>query len=53
MLSNLYDMLSGQSEADKAIEALQTLNDHELADLGIARDQIAAYVRSKAGCAEL
>ncbi|MEM1160485.1 MAG: DUF1127 domain-containing protein [Pseudomonadota bacterium] len=45
MIENILDSLLGRTEADRRIEALEALDDHQLADLGISRDQIPAYVQ--------
>ena len=44
MFDSLLEVFSGESEKDKQISDLQAMDDHELADLGIARDQIDAFV---------
>lgn len=44
MLELFMDALTGGSERDRQIDALRALDDHELADLGLVRDQIDAYV---------
>ena len=44
MLDTIYDMLGMQSEQDRQIEELKAMKDHELADLGISRDQIETFV---------
>lgn len=44
MLDSVFDVFSGQSERDRQISELRAMEDHELADLGILRDQIEAFV---------
>jgi uncharacterized protein YjiS (DUF1127 family) len=48
-LDAIFEMLGAQTEEERQIEELNAMNDHELADLGIARDQIAAVVAERAG----
>lgn len=52
MLDSLFDILGGDTEERRQIEALEAMDDHELADLGIARDQIPAFVRGHAEVSE-
>ena len=44
MLDSLLEIFGAESEKDKQVSELQAMDDHELADLGIARDQIEAFV---------
>lgn len=44
MLDNIFELFVTKSERDRQIEELSAMKDHELADLGIARDQIEAFV---------
>jgi uncharacterized protein YjiS (DUF1127 family) len=44
MLDNILELFAGKSERDRQIEDLMAMDDHELADLGVARDQIEAFV---------
>lgn len=44
MLDSIFDLFAGRTESDRQIEELQAMDDHELADLGIVRDQIDAFV---------
>lgn len=44
MLDHLVEMFSPMSERDRQVEALRALTDRELADVGLLRDQIEAYV---------
>jgi uncharacterized protein YjiS (DUF1127 family) len=44
MLDSILDIFAGRTETDRQIEELQAMDDHDLADLGIARDQIDAFV---------
>lgn len=44
MLDSIVDLFTAQTEADRQIEDLRAMDDHELADIGISRDQIAAFV---------
>lgn len=47
MLDTLVGLLSADSEADRQVAALKALPDAELADLGIARDQIEGFVLAR------
>ncbi len=47
MLDSIFDFLGGQSESEKQAEELKAMDDHELADLGISRDQIDTFVASR------
>ncbi|MEM9139733.1 MAG: DUF1127 domain-containing protein [Pseudomonadota bacterium] len=47
MLNQFFDLFGGQSEEERRIKALEAMDDHELADLGIARDQIPAFARGQ------
>ena len=51
MLDSFFDRLSAGAEVERQIAALRELTDHELADLGILRDQIEAYVLERAAAA--
>ena len=44
MLDVVMELFSGDSEKQQRIAELKLLEDHELADLGLARDQIEAFV---------
>ncbi len=44
MLDVVMELFSGDSEKKQRIAELKLLEDHELADLGLARDQIEAFV---------
>ena len=43
MLDAILDVFSPESEKDKQISILSAMEDHELADIGISRDQIEAF----------
>ena len=43
MLDSLMDVFSLESEKDRQLHELEAMGDHELADLGISRDQIEAF----------
>lgn len=45
---SLLDILSSETEIDREVTALKELTDHELADLGITRDQIELLVLERA-----
>lgn len=45
MLERMFQYLSGDSESARQKRELLKMADHELADLGIARDQIDEFVR--------
>ena len=45
MLENMFRLLSGESESARQRRELMEMGDHELADLGISRDQIEDFVR--------
>ena len=47
MLDSVMELFSGGSERDTRIAELKCLEDHELADLGLVRDQIEAFVDSQ------
>ena len=44
MFHSILDLFGGQPDAEQHIKDLQALDDHQLADLGLARDQIAGFV---------
>ena len=44
MLDSVFDVFSRRSERERQIDELKSMEDHELADLGILRDQIEAFV---------
>jgi uncharacterized protein YjiS (DUF1127 family) len=44
MLDDLLEIFSPLTDRERRIAALRALTDRELADLGIVRDQIEAYV---------
>ena len=44
MLDAVMDLFSSESERDQRVAELNRLDDHELADLGLVRDQIEAFV---------
>ncbi len=46
MLDSIFDLFDGRTERDRQIDELKAMDDHELADLGIARDQIGAFVNA-------
>lgn len=48
MIEALMDILTGESESDRQRRELMTMGDHELADLGISRDQIEEFVLAHA-----
>ncbi len=48
MLDSILDMFNGPSAAERQIEDLKAMDDHELADLGMSRDQIEAFVAEHA-----
>lgn len=45
MLDAIFDIFNGETEEERQIKELQAMDDHQLADLGISRDQIASFVR--------
>lgn len=47
MLDTLFELFSPATDRDRQIASLRALTDHELADLGILRDQIEAYVEER------
>ena len=49
MLKRMFAMLTGDSESVRQRLELMKMGDHELADLGISRDQIDEFVRQHAG----
>lgn len=46
LLSNIFTSVSRELAARKAIRALNSYNEHELADIGLSRGQIEDAVRS-------
>lgn len=44
MLDSIFEILGAQTEEERQIEELNAMDDRELADLGISRDQIDAFV---------
>ncbi len=52
MLDGLLDIFRAENALDRQIEMLEALSDRELADLGLARDQIEAFVRGTVGSAD-
>ena len=44
MFDGFWDMLASEGEKQSQISELQAMSDRELADLGISRDQIEAFV---------
>lgn len=44
MLDAVLELFSRDSERESRIAELKLLEDHELADLGLVRDQIEAFV---------
>lgn len=49
MLDAVMGFFGGDSERDQRIAELNLLEDHELADLGLVRDQIEAFVDATLG----
>lgn len=47
MLDAVIELFSGTTERQQRIADLNLLEDHELADLGLVRDQIEAFVDEK------
>lgn len=47
MMDQLLDMFGLETEEERQVRAMEAMDDHELADLGISRDQIAAFVRGR------
>ena len=47
MLTDLLDRLRREREEARAIAELRAMSAHELADLGISRDQIRPYVKGR------
>ncbi len=47
MLDDLLEMFSPMTDRERQIAALRVLTDRELADLGILRDQIEAFVERR------
>ena len=47
MMDAVLELFSGDSERSQRIAELKLLEDHELADLGLARDQIEAFVDAR------
>lgn len=45
MLDTIFDMFHGETEEERQVKELQAMDDHQLADLGISRDQICSFVR--------
>ena len=43
MLDQILDVFTIETEKEKQINELSAMADHELADLGISRDQIEAF----------
>ena len=50
MLNTLLHLFGDCDDADRQARDLAAMNDRQLADLGISRDQISAFVRHRAGC---
>lgn len=46
MLDAIFDIFNGETEEERQIKELQAMDDHQLADLGISRDQINNFVRN-------
>lgn len=46
MLDAIFDIFNGETEEERQIKELQAMDDHQLADLGISRDQINSFVRN-------
>ena len=44
MLHDIRSFFTGEDEIQSGIRALEAMSDHDLADLGISRDQIEDYV---------
>lgn len=49
MLDVVVALFRGESALDRQIAALKVMNDRELADLGIARDQVEDFARRGLG----
>ena len=49
MLDAVMELFGTDSERNQRIAELNDLEDHELADLGLVRDQIEAFVDSRLG----
>ena len=49
MLDSLVSAFVGETEKDKQIAELEAMDDHELADIGISRDQIVAFAENQLG----
>ena len=43
MLDSILEVFSSETEKDKQISDLEGMDDHQLADIGISRDQIEAF----------
>ncbi len=49
MLDAVMELFGTESDRDRRIAELNLLEDHELADLGLVRDQIEAFVDTQLG----
>lgn len=52
MLDAIFDIFNGETEEERQVKELQAMDDHQLADLGISRDQIASFVRDHSASTE-
>lgn len=48
MWTNLLSLFDDCPDTDRQLRDLAAMDDHQLADLGIARDQIEAFVSGRA-----
>lgn len=46
-MDSLLDLFGLETEEQRQIRTLEAMDDHDLADLGISRDQIPAFVRGQ------
>ena len=53
MLDAIFDIFSGDTEKERQIKELTAMDDHQLADLGISRDQICDFVRDHTAASEV
>ena len=52
MLDTIFDIFNGETEQERQIKELQAMDVHQLADLGISRDQISSFVRDHTAASE-
>ena len=52
MLDAIRGIFVQETDAERQVRELQLMDDHQLADLGISRDQICAFVKEHAPAAE-